>query len=251
MRILKVISRLLDYPVADIRSYRADLAMEISSAREISPEMRGELLQVLERLCSGELMDAQENYGILFDQGRSLSLHLFEHVHGESRDRGQAMVDLMNIYQQNGFELDALELPDYLPLFLEYLANRPDLEVREWLADVAPIMAQVAARLEERGDNGRNYAVQLDALLMIAGQQQQLEVLRGSFAEEEPDNTPEAIDREWEETAVTFGGPEDSCTSQATKPAKEIEPLRWVEAPVATTTQEQLTATAARRGYAS
>jgi len=152
MRILKVISRLLDYPVADIRSYRADLAMEISSAREISPEMRGELLQVLERLCSGELMDAQENYGILFDQGRSLSLHLFEHVHGESRDRGQAMVDLMNIYQQNGFELDALELPDYLPLFLQYLATRPDLEVREWLADVAPIMAQVAARLEERGD---------------------------------------------------------------------------------------------------
>jgi len=109
MRILKVISRLLDYPVADIRSFRADLAMEISRAREISPEMRGELLQVLERLCAGELMDAQENYGILFDQGRSLSLHLFEHVHGESRDRGQAMGDLMNIYQQNGFELDALE----------------------------------------------------------------------------------------------------------------------------------------------
>jgi nitrate reductase molybdenum cofactor assembly chaperone NarJ/NarW len=233
MRILKVIARLLDYPVEEIRSFRADLAKEISRAREISPEMRGALLRVLEQLCAGELMDVQESYGLLFDQGRSLSLHLFEHVHGESRDRGQAMVDLMNIYQQNGFELDAMELPDYLPLFLEYLAARPDLEVREWLADVAPIMAQIAARLEERDDAGRCYAVQLEALLMIAGEQQQLESIRGSFAKEEPDNTAEAIDREWEETAVTFGAPEQDCGSPAITPANEIEPMRWVEAPPA------------------
>jgi nitrate reductase delta subunit len=252
MRILKVISRLLDYPVAEIRDYRADLAMEISAAREISPDMRGELLQVLQSLCAGELMDVQESYGLLFDQGRSLSLHLFEHVHGESRDRGQAMVDLMNIYQQNGFELDAMELPDYLPLFLEHLATRPDLEVREWLGDVAPIMAQVAARLEERGESGRCYAVQLEALLMIAGQQQLLEDLRGSFAKEQPDNTPEAIDREWEETAVTFGGPQDSCTSQATKPASpETEPLHWVETPTGTSARKPEPETAAHRGYAS
>lgn len=250
MRILKVIARMLDYPVEDIRSFRADIAMEISSAREISPEMRGDLLQVLEQLCAGELMDVQESYGLLFDQGRSLSLHLFEHVHGESRDRGQAMVDLMNIYRQNGFEMDALELPDYLPLFLEYLAARPDLEVREWLADVAPIMAQIAARLEERGDAGRGYALQLSALLMIAGEQQQLAAIRGSFAKEEPDNTPEAIDKEWEETAVTFGTPDQDCGSSAITPANEVEPVRWVEAPLAAATESH-PETAATGRYAS
>ena len=151
MRILKVISRLLDYPRVELKCYRADLALEISDSREISPEMRLRLIDALAFLCDGELMDAQENYGLLFDQGRSVSLHLFEHVHGESRDRGQAMVDLIDIYRRNGFQLNAHELPDYLPMFLEYLSSRPDLEVREWLADVSHIIARVAARLEQRG----------------------------------------------------------------------------------------------------
>ena len=106
MRILKVIGRLLDYPRLELLTYRADLAMEISDSREISPQMRLRLLEVLGQICDGDLMDAQENYGVLFDQGRSVSLHLFEHVHGESRDRGQAMVDPIAKYAENGFELE-------------------------------------------------------------------------------------------------------------------------------------------------
>jgi nitrate reductase delta subunit len=181
-------------------------------------------------LSDGDLMDAQENYGLLFDQGRSVSLHLFEHVHGESRDRGQAMVDLIDVYRKNGFELDALELPDYLPLFLEYLSNRPDLEVREWLADVSHIIARVAARLEERGEAGTVYAVLLESLLMIAGQQEQLTTLRGTLADEQPDNTPEAIDQEWEETAVTFGAPDKNCGLDEKPAGNQTTPLHWVDA---------------------
>jgi nitrate reductase delta subunit len=230
MRILKVISRLLDYPREELVSYRADLAMEISDSREVSPQMRLRLLDVLGQLSGDELMDAQENYGLLFDQGRSVSLHLFEHVHGESRDRGQAMVDLIEVYRSNGFELDALELPDYLPLFLEYLSNRPDLEVREWLTDVAPIMARVAARLEERGDSGAIYAVLLESLLMIAGQQELLLSLRGTLAEELPDHTPEAIDQEWEETAVTFGTPDKTCGLDQKSATDQTTALHWVDA---------------------
>lgn len=233
MRILKVIGRLLDYPRQELMTYRADLALAISDSREISPQMRLRLLEVLGQICDGELMDAQENYGLLFDQGRSISLHLFEHVHGESRDRGQAMVDLIAKYRENGFELDALELPDYLPLFLEYLSSRPDLEVREWLADVSHIMARVAARLEERGDAGDIYAVLLEALLMIAGQQAQLEELRGSFKDEQPDHTPEAIDQEWEETAVTFGTPDKNCGLEQKAPDNQTTPLHWVGAAAA------------------
>jgi len=230
MRILKIISRLLDYPRAELHAYRADLALEIGESREVSPQMRLRLLEALTQLGGGELMDAQENYGLLFDQGRSLSLHLFEHVHGESRDRGQAMVDLIDIYRRNGFELDALELPDYLPLFLEYLSNRPDPEAREWLADVSHILARVAARLEERGEAGAVYAALLEALLMIAGQEQQLAALRGTLSDEKPDNTPEAIDEEWEETAVTFGTPDKACGLEQKPVVNQTTPLHWVDA---------------------
>ena len=233
MRILKIISRLLDYPQQELKTHRADLALEIGDAREISPRMRLRLLAVLGELCEGDLMDAQENYGLLFDQGRSVSLHLFEHVHGESRDRGQAMVDLIEVYQRNGFELDALELPDYLPLFLEYLASRPDLEVREWLGDVSHIVARIAARLEERGAAGRAYAAMLEALLMIAGQQEQLAALRGTLADEKPDNTPDAIDREWEETAVTFAEPDKTCGLDRKPGVNQATALQWVEAATA------------------
>ena len=229
MRLLKIISCLLDYPKPELLTYRADLALEIEESREVSPQMRLRLLDALGALCDGELMDAQENYGLLFDQGRSVSLHLFEHVHGESRDRGQAMVDLMEIYRTNGFELDALELPDYLPLFLEYLSNRPGLEAREWLSDVSHIIARVAARLEERGDAGTIYAVLLESLLMIAGQEEQLATLRGTLSDELPDNTPEAIDQEWEETAVTFGTPDKSCGLDQKPAAKQTTPLHWVD----------------------
>ena len=230
MRLLKIISCLLDYPKAELLTYRAELALEIGESREISPQMRLRLLDALSALCDCELMDAQENYGLLFDQGRSVSLHLFEHVHGESRDRGQAMVDLMEVYRTNGFEMDALELPDYLPLFLEYLSNRPDLEVREWLSDVSHIIARVAARLEERDDAGTIYAVLLESLLMIAGQQEQLEALRGTLSNEKPDNTPEAIDQEWEETAVTFGTPDKACGLDQKPVEQQTKPLHWVDA---------------------
>ena len=150
MDILKVIACLMDYPTQDVAEHKGELALVISQAKEISPDHRARLLETLHDIYNGELMDAEERYTGLFEQGRSLSLHLFEHVHGESRDRGQAMVDLMAEYASNGFEIDSKELPDYIPMYLEYLSNRPDLEAREWLADVSHILSLLGARLIER-----------------------------------------------------------------------------------------------------
>lgn len=110
MRILKVISLLLDYPDQHLRDGHAELAQAIGSAREISPEQRIALRRLLDELTEDDLMDVQERYTDLFDRGRSLSLLLFEHVHGESRDRGQAMVDLMAQYTEAGFEIGVREL---------------------------------------------------------------------------------------------------------------------------------------------
>jgi nitrate reductase delta subunit len=99
---------------------------------------------------------------------------------------------------------------------------------------VSHIIARVAARLEQRGEGGAVYAVLLESLLMIAGQQAQLADLRGSLAEEEPDNTPEAIDKEWEETAVTFGTPDKTCGLDRKPVADKATPLHWVDAAAGT-----------------
>jgi nitrate reductase gamma subunit len=139
-----------------------------------------------------------------------MSLLLFEHIHGESRDRGQAMVDLLATYRGHGFELGVKQLPDYLPVVLEYLSLRPVEEVRDWLSHVAHILELLAARAQERGSP---YAVLLETLVETAAGKLDLAALRTRVASEERDDTPEAIDRVWEEEAVRFGAeaPGEEC----------------------------------------
>ncbi len=232
MMILKVISRLMSYPSEELMVHGDDLIEAIHSAKEISPEMRGQLEQLMTGLCAQELMDAQECYVGLFDRGRSLSMLLFEHVHGESRDRGQAMVDLMALYEEKGFSLGVKELPDYIPLYLEFLAQGDEMDAREGLADVHHILALLSARLQERKSP---YHCLFDALLMIAGIKIDLKPVLEQVAKEERDDTPEALDKVWEEEAITFGMGDDNqaCPSQgnASFPMKEqqAEPVHWVK----------------------
>lgn len=249
MDILKVISRLMDYPSADVQQHAAELSSVIATAREISPSMRGQLQVLLNDVYLGDLMDAQEAYTTLFDRGRSLSLLLFEHVHGESRDRGQAMVDLMALYEDNGFAIDTRELPDYIPLYLEYLARRPEMEAREGLADVSHILGMLSARLQERESP---YAALFDALLMISGAKVDLGELREIAAGEERDDTPEALDKIWEEEAITFGAGDATKGCPSARPANAPElpstpmephvqsaPLHWVDNDTAAKAQQQ------------
>lgn len=234
MRILKVISLLLDYPALSLRSGCDELAAAIRQAREISPPQRQALQALLMVLNTGELLDVQERYSELFDRGRSLSLLLFEHVHGESRDRGQAMVDLLAQYEAAGFAIGVRELPDYLPLYLEYLATREPLEAREGLADIAHLLALLAARLEERESP---YAACFQALLQIAGEEPvvALQQVREQVAGEVRDDSLEALDKVWEEEAVDFlrAEQQERCPSQPGRPQKQREelavPLHWVD----------------------
>ena len=229
MDILKVISRLMDYPSAELQAQTSELESVILASREISPAMRQHLNDLLHQIYDGDLMDAQELYSGLFDRGRALSLLLFEHVHGESRDRGQAMVDLLNLYERHGFHIDVRELPDFIPLYLEFLAHRPDLEARMGLADVAHILGLLSARLKERDSA---YDALFDGLLMISGAPVDVEELRTVAAGEQRDDTPEALDKIWEEEAVTFGaGNGDSCPSNTPKPPQrspnDSVAVRW------------------------
>ena len=100
------------------------MAEVIAGSPLVGPREREDLLRLIEEIGRGDLLDAEERYVDLFDRGRALSLHLFEHLHGDGRDRGTAMVELKRLYAAAGFELTARELPDYLPVVLEYLSVR-------------------------------------------------------------------------------------------------------------------------------
>jgi len=140
-----------------------------------------------------------------------LSLHIFEHVHGESRDRGQAMVNLLQMYEAHGFEMSTHELPDYIPLFLEFLSQQEQAEAVQLLHDAMPVLSLLGARLTERGSE---FSAVFDALAGFAGEPEELEEIRQQAATEGEDETVVYMDEIWEDEAVSFMGAGDACKSQ-------------------------------------
>lgn len=199
----KAMSLLLSYPTQEI----TEAADEIWGA--VASEVAGPIWaldrvgRLIEDYKSLDLYELQERYVFLFDRTRSLSLHLFEHVHGESRDRGQAMVDLKALYAEAGLEVDARELPDFLPLFLEYLSLRPEGEARALLAEPIAVIAALKERLQKRKSNYAGVFAVLEAIAAAAPGADDLAELRQA-----PDDDPndlEALDRAWAEEPVEFG----------------------------------------------
>lgn len=198
-RTLKALSVLLSYPTAELQTavpyIRAALGEGFVDPAGVEP--------LLDELATGDLVDLEERYVGLFDRSRTLSLNLFEHVHGESRDRGGAMVDLLEMYRAGGFEPTGRELPDHLPVLLEFLATRPVEEARAVLADAAHIVEALAVRLERRESA---YAGVLRAVAAFALARPDGAAL--AALTDAPDDDPAdlaALDRAWEETEVTFG----------------------------------------------
>jgi nitrate reductase delta subunit len=210
MQLLKVLARVLEYPTEELQTSKDALIAAVLEDSRLPRQNKEQLLRCLEMLCDGDLLDMQENYVGMFDKGRATSLLLFEHVHGESRDRGQAMVDLMEEYRTNGLEIDARELPDYLPLFLEYLSTRPWDEIRNWLEDIHHILGLLGERLYQRESF---YHVVMDSLLTLSGRTANRQELARIVASEERDDTPEALDKVWEEEMVKFVDDQGSSCS--------------------------------------
>lgn len=209
MRILRALSALLDYPTADLQAALPEIRDLIAADLKPSPKTATALERLVDELAAGELMTLQERFIGLFDRGRSVALHLYEHVHGDSRDRGPAMVALIELYRSHGFEPHPRELPDYLPLLLEFLSQIDPQEARGILRDAAPIFALLRDRLEKRQSA---YAAIPAALLVLADAGA---VVAPTRPAEEEDDSFEALDRAWEEAAVTFGPENDPHRSQA------------------------------------
>lgn len=210
MKILKLVSVLLDYPRPELWDFADELREAAADPVLLTPRQRVALSGFVDALLALDPMEAEERWLALFDRGRAMSLLLFEHIHGESRDRGQAMVDLVETYRNNGFEIGVRQLPDYLPLVLEYLSTRPREEIADWLKHVGHILELLAARALERESP---YATLFETLVVIAHGKVDLSVMRQRVATESRDDTPEAMDRVWEEEAVRFGpeAPSEDC----------------------------------------
>jgi nitrate reductase delta subunit len=215
--VLRALGALLTYPGRDLIAALPEIAGAIDAAPAPGHAGRQRLAALVAELRDGDRYDLEERYVALFDRGRTTSLHLFEHVHGESRERGQALVDLNRVYERAGFRLAPGELPDYLPAMLEYLSWRSAAEAREMLGDCAHVLRAVGERLAGRGSR---YAAVFDALLAIAGERGLDWSKTTAPAEAEP-----ALDEEWME-APAFG-PGSDCNSGA-RPA--TAPLRFVPA---------------------
>lgn len=206
MKLLQVISLLMDYPTAAIAESRVEL-LEVIAHSSLSDELKLALSDFIYARCALKLLDWQSEYDGLFERGRAVSLLLFEHIHGESRDRGQAMVNLQQQYQAAGLDIAALELPDYIPLYLEFLSTQGDVNAQIGLEEVAHILAVLACRLDERKSN---YAALFHGLLHLSQVQVDLTDIQQQIKNEDRDDTPEALDKVWEEEAVSFTAESDT-----------------------------------------
>jgi nitrate reductase delta subunit len=209
-RTLKALSALLTYPTAELQGAAPDIGLVLAQDCFVPGDVWRQLSKLTTELATNDLYDLQERYVLLFDRTRSLSLHLFEHVHGESRDRGQAMIDLKTQYEQAGLMMSAAELPDFLPLFLEFLATRPLKDACEMLSQPAHIFAALGERLRKRKSL---YEAIFRALTALAAAKPKNDEVSALLQLPDPDATDfAALDAAWEDEPVNFGpGSGDGC----------------------------------------
>ncbi|SDR59361.1 respiratory nitrate reductase chaperone NarJ [Rhizobiales bacterium GAS113] len=199
MIVLRAFSALLSYPRDELMQALPELAGVVRTSPLVAPRERRGLLALIDELAQGELLEMEERYVELFDRGRATSLNLFEHLHGEGRERGDAMVELKRHYERAGFELSTRELPDYLPVVLEYLSCRDLAETKDMLSDCAHILKKLGTALLARRST---YAAVPQALLVIAGE----EIVDAASVPATREK-PEALDREWFEEPAFAGAP--------------------------------------------
>ncbi|BCG04234.1 respiratory nitrate reductase subunit (plasmid) [Paraburkholderia sp. PGU19] len=201
-----VLGALLSYPDQPLLDALPEAQKLLRGERGFTRDARAGLDQFIDYCAQRDLLTLQENYVALFDRGRATSLYLFEHVHGESRDRGQAMVDLLRMYEEHGLHLGAGELPDYLPVFLEYLSRLPAAEARGLLAETGEILQSITSQLARRGSP---FSFVVGALLPLAGcgKAEEPDALNNDDAQSSPTSADyRALDAAWADEPVRFVG---------------------------------------------
>ena len=207
---LRVLAALLSYPDALHRSVLAELSAVLQDERAVSAPRQQEIAALIDSIQRIDALQAEADYVELFDRGRSTSLHLFEHVHGDSRERGPAMIDLGQTYEKAGLILAEGELPDYLPAVLEFVSTQPPSEARAFLGEMSHIFNAIFGALQQQGSA---YASVLGALLELAGEKAQ--------AVTPPAEPP--LDESWAEPVVF-----DGCSSKGQAKPGQPQPVHIV-----------------------
>ena len=199
-RTLRALAALLSYPSSELKANIASVKEVLEREEALSRSDRSRIAMLLKRFAEDDLLDLQSTYSELFDRSRSLSLHLFEHVHGDSRERGQAMIDLGQQYMESGFFLEGGELPDFVPVFLEFASCLPSADSREMLAQPAHVFAALAERLDKRDSD---YSAIFHCLVTLTKARADDDA-RAAVDQNTPSEDPADIDAEWEEAPVSF-----------------------------------------------
>ena len=213
---LRVAAHLLSYPDETLREHLPELRDALHAEGMLSPSRQGELDALIDTLARSDALDCEAAYVELFDRGRRTSLHLFEHVHGDSRDRGPAMIDLAQTYEKAGLYLSPDELPDYLPAVLEFASTQPPKEARALLGEMAHILNAIFSALLQRESP---YASVLGALIELAGEKAQAVTI----APDEP------LDASWDEP-LAF----DGCSTSGQARPDTPQPIHLVRKSSAT-----------------
>lgn len=207
---LRVLARLLSYPDAELRDQLAGMREALHAEKAVGAGRLVELDALITTLAQGDALENEAEYVQMFDRGRATSLHLFEHVHGDSRDRGPAMIDLAQTYEKAGLFLAPGEMPDYLPVVLEFVSTQPPREARAFLAEMAHIFNAIFNALQQRQSA---YASVLGALLEFAGE-------KAHAVKVVPDDE---LDTTWEEPVVF-----DGCSSKGQAKPNQPQPIHIV-----------------------
>ncbi len=207
---LRVLARLLSYPDAALRSQLREMRHALDAEAALGGERRKELHALMAALLTSQAMDSEATYVELFDRGRGTALHLFEHVHGDSRERGPAMVGLIKTYEEAGLMLAPGELPDHLGVALEFASTQAPPQAVEFLREVAHILQVIFAALLKRESA---YAAVLGALLDLAGVAAQAVKLPQE----------EGLDESWAEP-LAF----DACSTQGQARPGQPQPIHIV-----------------------
>ena len=221
---LRVLARLLSYPDAELHSHLSAMRDALHTERAITAGRLEELDMLMDTLAGVDPIDTEAAYVQLFDRGRATSLHLFEHVHGDSRDRGPAMIDLAQTYDKAGLFLAPGELPDYLPAVLEFVSTQPPREARAFLGEMTHIFNALFSALRERQsayasvigalrERQSAYASVIGALLELAGEKAK----PVKVAPEEP------LDASWTEPPAF-----DGCSPKGQARPDQPQPIRIV-----------------------
>lgn len=197
MQTLKVLGLLLTYPEGTVLSASDELIAVLHKEAVLSAGMLKKVEKFLKKQQATDLISLQEEYVETFDRGRAHCLHLFEHLHGESRDRGQAMVDLAETYATKGLKINQNELPDYLPLFLEYLSLCEFKEAKDLLGEAIDIIAMIGTKLKKRKSS---YAVIFEALEAVSATKADAQKVKNALEKAQKDpETLEELDSQWKE----------------------------------------------------